>query len=96
MPLNSDGVRPEKTARRPQSLEGVLVVQLVAGEISPVTRASLAGAYHDSVGNIRTLDVTGRDVNVQASGTLALNDTGQSNLKIHADSPSLEQIGKLR
>ncbi len=32
---------------------------------------------------------------MQASGTLALNDTGQSNLKIHADSPSLESIGKL-
>ena len=29
------------------------------------------------------------------SGTLALNDTGQSNLKVHADSPSLEEIGKL-
>ena len=38
---------------------------------------------------------SGRDVNVQASGTLALNETGQSNLKVHADTPSLEQIGKL-
>ena len=60
-----------------------------------ITRASLDGAYHDSTGDIRTLDINGRDINVQASGTLALNDTGQSNLKIHADSPSLEQIGKL-
>ena len=31
----------------------------------------------------------------QASGTLALNDNGQSNLKVHADTPSLETIGKL-
>ena len=60
-----------------------------------ITRASLDGAYHDSVGAVRAFDITGRDVNAQASGTLALNDTGQSNLKVHADSPSLEEIGKL-
>ena len=60
-----------------------------------ITRASLDGTYHDSTGDIRALDIAGRDVNVQASGTLALNETGQSNLKVHADSPSLEEIGKL-
>ncbi|OLC74515.1 MAG: hypothetical protein AUH72_21605 [Acidobacteria bacterium 13_1_40CM_4_65_8] len=60
-----------------------------------ITRATIDGDYHDSTGDIRTLDVVGRDVNVQARGTLALNETGQSNLKLHADSPSLEEIGKL-
>ena len=60
-----------------------------------ITRASLDGSYHDSTGDIRTLDITGRDVNVKARGTLALNETGQSNLEVHADSPSLEEIGKL-
>ena len=52
-----------------------------------ITRASLDGDYHDATGDIRTLEVAGRDLNVQASGTLALNETGQSNLKVHADSP---------
>ena len=60
-----------------------------------ITRATIDGDYHDSTGDIRTLEVIGRDVNVQASGTLALNETGQSNLKLHADSPSLEEVGKL-
>src|SRR5205085_3952379 len=60
-----------------------------------ITRASLDGTYRDSSGEIRTLDVVGRDLNVHASGALALNDAGQSNLKVHADSPSLETIGKL-
>jgi len=60
-----------------------------------ITRASFDGTYHDSIGDIRALDVVGRDVNVQASGTLALDDFGRSNLKLHADSPSLEAIGKL-
>jgi autotransporter translocation and assembly factor TamB len=60
-----------------------------------IARASLDGGYHESVGNIRALDIVGRDLNVKASGTVALNDTAQSNLKIHADSPDLETIGKL-
>jgi hypothetical protein len=60
-----------------------------------ITRANLDGTYRDSTGDIRTLDIVGRDVNVQANGRLALNDTGQSNLKVHADSPSLDEIGKL-
>ena len=60
-----------------------------------ITRGNLEGSYHESVGNIRVLDVAGHDVNVKASGTLALNDIGQSNLKVHADTPSLEQVGKL-
>ena len=60
-----------------------------------IARGNLEGSYHDSVGDIRVLDVAGHDVNLHASGTLALNDTGQSNLKVHADTPSLEQVGKL-
>jgi autotransporter translocation and assembly factor TamB len=60
-----------------------------------ISRASLDAAYHDATGDIRALDITGRDVNVQAKGTLALNDAGQSSLTIHADSPTLAEIGKL-
>jgi translocation and assembly module TamB len=60
-----------------------------------ITRAALDGSYHESSGEIRAFDVTGRDLNVKANGTLALNDTGQSNLTLHADSPSLAEIGKL-
>ena len=60
-----------------------------------ITRANVDGDYHNATGDIRTIDIVGRDLNVKASGTLALNDTGQSNLKLHADSPSLATIGKL-
>ncbi len=61
----------------------------------PISKATLDADYRNSSGDIRTLEITGRDVNVTASGTLALNETGQSNLKLHADSPSLETLGKL-
>jgi len=60
-----------------------------------IARARVDADYHESTGEVRTLEIPGPDVNVQASGTLALNDIGQSNLKIHADSPSLDRIGKL-
>ncbi len=60
-----------------------------------ITKAALDADYRDSSGEIRSLEITGRDLNVTATGTLALNQTGQSNLKLHADSPSLETIGKL-
>jgi autotransporter translocation and assembly factor TamB len=60
-----------------------------------ITRANVDGSYHNSTGDLRVLEIVGRDINVQASGTLALNDEGQSNLKVHADTPSLEQVGKL-
>jgi autotransporter translocation and assembly factor TamB len=60
-----------------------------------ITKAALDADYRDSSGEIRSLEITGRDLNVAASGTLALNQTGKSNLTLHADSPSLETIGKL-
>ncbi|HMF96573.1 MAG TPA: hypothetical protein VKE96_19870, partial [Vicinamibacterales bacterium] len=60
-----------------------------------ISRATLDGTYRQSTGDIRTLEVVGRDVNVKANGTLALNETGQSNLTLHADSPSLATIGTL-
>ena len=60
-----------------------------------IQSASVDADYHDQTGDIRTLEVVGRDLNVTARGTLALNDSGQSNLTLHADSPRLEEIGKL-
>jgi len=79
------------------SVQGSAEIELNESEVGglAITRAKVDAGYRDASADIRTFDVVGRDVNVQASGTLALNDTGQSNLKVHADSPSLETIGKL-
>ena len=33
--------------------------------------------------DLRTFDIVGRDLNVRATGTLALDETGQSNLTVH-------------
>jgi hypothetical protein len=50
----------------------------------------------DETAEIRTLEVVGRDVSVNATGALfRWSETDQSNLTLHADSPSLEEIGKI-
>jgi uncharacterized protein involved in outer membrane biogenesis len=86
----SSGLTPDSV----QADAKVTLGQSTIGGLA-ITRANVDGTYHDSTGEIRAFELVGRDVNAQASGTIALNETGQSNLKIHADSPSLEEIGKL-
>ncbi len=86
----SAGVTPERLdASVRLSLEPSTVGGLA------IERAMLDADYHDNAGEVRQLDVAGRDLNVNASGTLALNDTGESNLVVHADSPSLAELGAL-
>jgi translocation and assembly module TamB len=60
-----------------------------------IDSAKIDADYRDSSGIIRALDIKGRDVNVSATGTLALDDRGQSDLTFHADTPSLDAIGAL-
>src|SRR5262249_45425947 len=81
----------------PDSVEGTARVNLNPSSVGglEITSASLDADYRESSGTIRTLDVQGRDLTVGASGTMALNETGQANLKLHAESPSLDAIGKL-
>jgi autotransporter translocation and assembly factor TamB len=60
-----------------------------------IDHATLDGSYERSTGEVRTLEIVGSDVNVSASGRLALDETGQSNLMVHADSSKLETIARL-
>lgn len=60
-----------------------------------IERAVVDASYAQRSAIVRDLDVMGRDVHVSARGTLALNDTGSSNLTFRADSPRLEEIGQI-
>jgi autotransporter translocation and assembly factor TamB len=57
--------------------------------------ATLDADYHNRAGEIRQLEVVGPDANLSARGTLALGETGSSNLTFHADSPRLAEIATL-
>jgi translocation and assembly module TamB len=81
----------------PDRVEGTARITLdpsVVGGLG-IDSATIDADYRDSTADIRTLDIVGPDLNVKASGILALNETGQSSLQLHADSPSLERIGLL-
>ena len=72
-------------------------IDLTASTIGGLTieRASIDADYQERGGDIRQLEVVGRDLNVHARGPIALGDRGASNLTVHADTPSLETLGKL-
>lgn len=81
----------------PDSIDAVAMVTLQPSKVGglAISRGTFDASYHDSSGDIRSLDITGPDINVQAHGTLALNESRESNLEVHADSPRLETLGAL-
>jgi len=86
----SSGVTPDNVTGTAQlTLEPSIVGGLA------IQSASLDADYENLTGHVRTLEVVGRDLNVAANGTIALNDTGQSNLTFRADSPRLQEIAGL-
>jgi autotransporter translocation and assembly factor TamB len=79
------------------SVEGAATATLEPSTINGVeiAKANVDASYRNSVADIRSLEITGPDVNVQAKGTLALSESGSSNLTVHADSSNLEGVGKI-
>jgi autotransporter translocation and assembly factor TamB len=60
-----------------------------------IENGSIDADLRNDVFTIRMFDVKGRDLNVSATGTLALNDSDESDLKFQANTPSLDEIGTI-
>jgi autotransporter translocation and assembly factor TamB len=60
-----------------------------------IDSAAVDGRYANREGQIAALDIKGPDVNVTGKGTIALNETGNSNLALQASTASLERIGEI-
>ena len=60
-----------------------------------IDSAVIDGRYANREGQLTQLAITGADVNVTGQGSIALNDTGASNLTLHAESASLDRVGEL-
>ncbi|MFN7915041.1 MAG: translocation/assembly module TamB domain-containing protein [Vicinamibacterales bacterium] len=86
----SAGVKPDAVAG---SVRLTLEPSTVGG--LAIESGTLDAEVRDQVAEIRTLALAGRDLHVTASGPLALNDAGQSNLVVHADTPRLAELGRL-
>ena len=60
-----------------------------------ITAAAIDGRYAQRTGELTQVSITGPDLNANGSGTIALNDTGASNLQTHLESASLERLGEI-
>ncbi len=89
-----DGVSAGVTADNVNGAARVVLEPSTIGVLA-IDRAMLDGDYRDRSGEIRQFDISGRDFNAKASGTLTLKDSGESKLAFEADSPRLEELGKL-
>jgi len=66
----------------------------VIGKVS-IDSAVVDGSYANREGQLKQFTIAGADLNATGSGTIALNDSGSSNLTVHADTPSLGRVGEL-
>ena len=60
-----------------------------------IDAADVQGQYANRRGTLRQATVKGPDIDVTASGPIALDQTGQTNLKYHVAATNLENLGKL-
>jgi autotransporter translocation and assembly factor TamB len=72
-------------------------VTLTPSEIAglKIDAADIQGQYANRRGDLRQATIKGPDFDVQASGPIALDRTGQSNVKYHVAATDLENIGKV-
>jgi autotransporter translocation and assembly factor TamB len=72
-------------------------VNLTPSTIADVSidSAIVEGTYASRQGELTRLEVAGPDVKVSGKGPIALNDTGASNLELHAETSRLDEIGRL-
>ena len=84
------GVTPESIDVAGQATLGPSRVGRIA-----IDSASLDGRYANREGQLNQARITGADVNLDAKGTIALSETGTSNLTVHAESASIDRFGEL-
>lgn len=84
-PITPDAVRADgRLTLTPSEIAGL-----------KIEAADIQGQYADRRGELRQATIKGPELDVQASGPIALDRTGQSNVKYHVAAANLENIGKL-
>ncbi len=61
----------------------------------PSTRARVDGRYASEIADLKTLQVSGPDVKLEASGRVALDRSSASNLKYHLEAIDIADLGAL-
>ena len=60
-----------------------------------ISTAEVEGQYAQREGMLTKLAVTGADINATASGPISLTDTGSTNVTLHLETASLDEVGRL-
>jgi hypothetical protein len=60
-----------------------------------IDSAVVDGSYAGREGQLKQLQIAGADLSVMGQGTIALNESGASNLTLHAETASLDRIGEI-
>ncbi len=60
-----------------------------------IDTAVIDGRYASREGQLNEVSIKGADVTITGSGAIALNETGASNLTVHAETAALERIGEI-
>jgi autotransporter translocation and assembly factor TamB len=70
---------------------------LVNSEVAglKVDSANVQGQYANRRGTLQQASIKGPDLQLEASGPIALDSAGQSNLKYHVEATNLPELGKL-
>jgi autotransporter translocation and assembly factor TamB len=81
----------------PDSIDAAGHMTLTPSTIAGVgiDSAALDGQFADRVGTINDLSIKGADLTVTGQGPLVLDDTGNSNVELHIETPSLAKVGKI-
>ena len=79
------------------AIDATAAISLSPSELNGLRldRGCLEASYHAQTIDVRTLDVSGPDVTLQAAGTVSLAPEGASALTVHADLLDLAEVGKL-
>ena len=90
-------LRSYRSGVTPESIDASGRVNLGQSQLAgfAIDTAVIDGKYADRTGEINQIAITGPDVNLQGQGTLALNDTGTSNMQLHVESAALDRIGEI-
>jgi autotransporter translocation and assembly factor TamB len=93
----SFGIANTAAPLTPDSITADGQVTLSPSEIGglKIDAADIQGQYANRRGTLRQASVKGPDIDVEASGPIALDQTGQSNLKYHVAATNLANLGQL-
>jgi hypothetical protein len=90
-------IRGYASGMTPSSIDAAGRINLGESRVAGLTinAAVVEGTYADRTGQLTQVSIAGPDVNLTGQGTLALNETGASDLTLHVESPSLDRIGAI-